>query len=175
MKSRLVILSDLWGYTNNEWMTAYTYALQDEYSISYYDCRELAGIDLELKEESVIHSAFVNGGIERAVENLCSLEKGDFTVLAFSIGGTIAWKAALAGLNVKTIYALSSTRLRYEAEKPPCKIMLAYGENDENKPNQSWFDQHEITPLILEGMDHEMYMSGDVTKLFYKQIIQLSE
>ena len=154
-------------------MTAYTDVLQDKYSICYYDCQELAGIDLKLTAETDIHPAFVNGGIQRAVENLCSLEKGNLTVLAFSIGGTIAWKAALQGLKIKTLFALSSTRLRYETEKPPCDLTLAFGERDKHKPNQAWFDKHAIVPVIFEGMHHEMYMSGDVAKRFGEDLNRL--
>lgn len=157
MRGRLIILSDLWGNTNAEWIAGYNDALKDQFDITYYDSQELAQIDPKLNQESDIHSAFVHGGIERAIENLCSLEKEKVTILAFSIGGTIAWGAALKGLKVKALYALSSTRLRHESEQPKCKIMLFYGEKDPNKPDQTWFEQQEIVPFIFEGMDHEMY------------------
>ena len=56
----------------------------------------------------------MNSGIEIAVQTLLNKEKGEIKILAFSVGGTIAWKAALKGLKVSDLVAVSSNRLRYE-------------------------------------------------------------
>lgn len=172
MRRRLIILSDLWGDTNDEWMAAYTEALRDQFSIIYYDARQLAEIDPELNQESDIHSCFVNGGVEKAVDNLLSLERHSVTVLAFSVGGTIGWKAALKGLKVDTLYAISSTRLRYESQRPNCKTMLFYGERDVYKPGQSWFNEQGITPIILEGVGHDLYVNTIFAKRVSKPILE---
>jgi len=78
-------------------------------------------------------------------------------VLAFSIGGTITWKAALKGLRVKSMYAVSATRLRYELNKPTCDINLIYGEEDFFKPSIGWFEKMNLSYSILNNVGHDLY------------------
>lgn len=94
MKSRFIILSDLWGRDKSNWVSDYVELLRDNFEIQYYDCCELGGIDKTIFTEQSLHDQFVNGGFEIAVENLLNKEKGEIKILAFSVGGTIAWKAA---------------------------------------------------------------------------------
>jgi hypothetical protein len=121
-----------------------------------------------------LHEQFVNGGIENAVENLLKLEKGKMDILAFSIGGTIAWKAALKGLDVKNLFAVSSTRLRYETKVPNCKIKLYFGEKDGNKPNMGWFEKHQNAYEIIEKGEHQMYLENDFASVIGEQILNES-
>ncbi|MEM8895574.1 MAG: hypothetical protein AAGC88_13415, partial [Bacteroidota bacterium] len=69
-KPQLIIISDLWGFQNANWIKYYQEALNEKYSITLFDSRELAGIDPKLDEEKAIHEQFINGGIQRAVEKL---------------------------------------------------------------------------------------------------------
>lgn len=116
MKHRLIILSDLWGVTDASWLSKYVDKLLEDFQVTFYSSCELAEMPRKNLSEEERHNFFVNGGLERAVKNLVELEKDRLTVLAFSIGGAIAWKACLKGLDVKKLYAISSTRLRYETE-----------------------------------------------------------
>ena len=99
IKERLILLSDLWGEEKCEWMTYYTSVLEQHFVLQYYDCCELGDIDKSDYSEKNLHHQFINGGMEKAVENLLQKEKESVIVLGFSIGGTIAWKAAISGLN----------------------------------------------------------------------------
>ena len=54
VKPRLIILSDLWGAKDNEWVSLYTDLLND-FDIQYYDCRELGNVDTFTKN----HTTFV--------------------------------------------------------------------------------------------------------------------
>ncbi|MEL6944601.1 MAG: alpha/beta hydrolase, partial [Bacteroidota bacterium] len=72
------------------------------------------------------------------------MEQVEVSILAFSIGGTIAWKAALKGLKIKSLWAFSATRLRYEVERPNIPIQLFFGQKDEYRPSSNWFDRREI-------------------------------
>jgi len=112
MKSRLIILSDIWGIQKLGWVKYYIDLLSSDYDIKYYDSCELGEIETNSLNENIRHRQFVNGGIEIAVNKLLELEKKECNILAFSIGGTIGWKAALSGLKIKNLYAVSSTRLR---------------------------------------------------------------
>lgn len=161
MKPRLIILSDLWGKEKSGWISNYIELLKDKFDIEFYDCCELGNIDKTNYDGESLHSQFVNGGIEKAVENLLKIEKNQINVLAFSIGGTIAWKSALNGLNVRKLFAVSSTRLRYENEIPNAIVKLYYGENDTNRPNDALMKKWSVDFEILKNKEHRFYAEKD--------------
>lgn len=159
MKKRLIILSDLWGKSSSNWESLYINKLNIDFDLQYYDCCELGNIDKTVYLENNLHQQFINHGIDIAVKKLLALEKEEVSVLAFSIGGTIAWKAALEGLCVNKLIALSATRLRYENKKPNCNIQLIYGSNDSFRPTEKWFKNRCISPQILTNKTHDFYQS----------------
>ncbi|MFK7947897.1 MAG: alpha/beta hydrolase [Saprospiraceae bacterium] len=167
-KPRLLILSDLFGQSKNNWENTYIQHFQNDFEIKYYDCCELGNVDKTIYTQENLHQQFVNFGIEKAVDNLLKLEKERVTILAFSIGGTIAWKAALQGLKVNKLIALSATRLRYETEKPNGTIQLFYGKNDRFQPNQDWFKKMKIEPKIIKNTNHEFYKSYNPERVKYE-------
>lgn len=172
MRPRLLILSDLWGKAKSSWVDDYINLLQDTFEIQFYDCCELGGVDTTIFIEENIHSQFVNGGIERAVDVLLDKEKKQVFMLAFSIGGTIAWKAALNGLNIETLYLISSTRLRYEIQAPSCNLKLYYGDQDNYIPDISWFINFQIIPELNKNKSHLMYVEKDFIHLICDVILK---
>lgn len=156
IKPRLLLLSDLFG-GNPEWIEYYIQILESKFDVHYYDVLTLAEIDFS-EDEKEIHNQFLNGGIEKAVDNLLASEKNEVAVLAFSIGGTIAWKASLKGLKTTKLIAISSTRLRFETEIPNCEIKLYFGDQDLNSPNNEWFSKLKIEKHILENQKHQLYL-----------------
>lgn len=161
MKPKLLILSDLFGGENPEWVKLYTNVLESKFEIQYYDVLELSNIDASNLSEAEIHTQFLNGGIDKAVAKLLELELGKVMVLGFSIGGTIGWKASLLGLKTTCLFAVSSTRLRYETKSPNCLIKLYFGENDLNKPESQWFLNLNITNETLESCNHHLYLENN--------------
>ena len=161
MKPRLIILSDLWGVEKSEWLRNYLDILAPIFTIKFYDSCDLAKVDKSIYEEQHLHRQFLNGGIERATKNLLELEKQKVNVLAFSIGGTIAWKAQSEGLQVNNIHAISSTRLRHETKKPDCHIKLYFGANDEYQPSAEWLDRMDIKARVFQNKGHQLYLSTD--------------
>ena len=155
-KPRLIILSDLWGTAANDWVSYYTELLHD-FDIQYYDCRELGNVDILTQNQESIHQQFVSSGIDAAVEKLLVLERVEVNILAFSIGGIIAWKAGLIGLKINSFYAVSSTRLRYEISKPSGRLKLFYGEEDSFQPSMEWFEMVGIEYEVLKNKGHKMY------------------
>lgn len=162
-KPRLIILSDIFGKENSTWLPTYTDHLQDAFDIHFYDCAQLARIDISA-DEPTIHQQFIYDGMEKAVEKLLLLESSEVYVLGFSIGGTIAWRAALLGLKIAALFAVSSTRLRLEIRKPDTNVVLVYGENDANKPNEEWFKTLMITPTIIKSKNHAFYREAGMAK-----------
>lgn len=161
MKPRLIILSDLWGIEKSEWVNNYTKTLDSKFEIKFYDCCKLGRVDKSGYKESSLHNQFVNGGIEIAAKRLLELEKRNINILAFSIGGVIAWKAQLHGLKINNLYAISSTRLRYEKVKPSYNVSLYFGDKDNYRPTIEWFDYINLKPKILKDKEHKLYTEID--------------
>lgn len=161
-KQKLIILSDLWGKEKSDWIDFYIENLKGEYEISYYDCRELAQIDQTIDTEEALHQQFVNGGIQTAITQLILKEQEMVTVLGFSVGGSIGWKATLQGLKVDRLFAVSSTRIRYETEKPAAEIKLYYGENDAFKPASEWHEKLETKVHIFPDESHSLYVKKEM-------------
>ncbi len=172
MKPKLIILSDLWGKEKSDWISGYVELLTDKFEIHYYDCCELGNVSKVDYAEVVLHNQFVNSGIEKAVNNLLNIEKEKIDILAFSIGGTIAWKAILKGLNVEKLVAVSSTRLRYENEIPNCGVKLYFGEDDSNKPNEDWLKKRTVDFEILKNKDHNFYAEKDFIVSICNEILK---
>ncbi|WP_321281146.1 hypothetical protein [Marinifilum fragile] len=171
MKPVLIVLSDLWGREKSDWIQFYSKPLSSIYTVKFYDSCELGGVDKSAYQESKLHEQFVNGGISRAVENLKAEGHKIIEILAFSIGGVIGWKAALNEMNIRAFFALSSTRLRYETEKPNCYIRLFYGEKDKYQPNSDWFEQLELKNNIIPNVSHEMYRDENVARFICQEIL----
>ncbi len=160
-KRKILVLSDLWGAENADWITNYIRILDRHFEVVFYDSCELGDIDIENNSANERHNQFVSGGIDKAVLKLLQIETEPFAVLAFSIGGTIAWKAALSGFVTQYLFAVSSTRLRFETQKPPGSIQLFYGDEDAYKPKKEWFAQLCIEGKFYENQSHEFYKSKE--------------
>ncbi len=170
MKPRLIILSDIWGIEKSDWIITYVKILETEFDIQYYDSCELGKVNKKIYEESNIHSQFLERGISIATDRLLELEKEKINILAFSIGGTIAWKAALKGLSIDKFYAISSTRLRYETTKPKGYVKLFFGEYDTFKPTTNWLEQLRVDYEISIEKNHQMYTDENYAVKVSKEI-----
>ncbi len=167
-KPRLVVLSDLFGISNESWMEAYRNALRTHFIVVEYDCRELAEI-VHLNPDE-LHYAYTNGGIERAVNNLRSAEPTEIWLLGFSVGGTIAWKFALEATNAISITTVSATRLRNETKVPTALNTIYFGELEEFGPKNDWFTRMNIQPIVIPNQGHECYKNFNAIALICDQI-----
>lgn len=174
-KPKLLILSDLWGKEKSSWVANYINLLQQKITVIFYDCCELGEINKKEYSEENLHKQFVSGGIETAVQNLLISEKDDVFILAFSIGGTIAWKSTLLGLKTKALFAISATRLRVETEKPATNLSLFYGRNDIFKPDDNWFAALKINKTLFENENHNFYEKPEYATKIAKHILQVLE
>lgn len=172
MKPRLIILSDLWGFAHAEWLSNYLTLLTDAFEVKTYNCHKLGEVDISSGIEQQIHHQFVTGGIDKAVVQLLSLERQPVHVLAFSVGGAIAWKAALQGLKMESLWAVSSTRLRHEQVKPVCtKMHFFFGEDDLFMPDKAWFEKFAFLPEIVKNQGHLLYQDADfVERVSHKMV-----
>jgi hypothetical protein len=157
MAEKLVILSDMWGAKKGLWITSYLGYLQQYFDITYYDIQQLSNLDVVVNSTENVHRAFVEGGIDTAVKHLMKKESEPAHYLGFSIGGTIAWKAGLAGLPMKSLYTVSSTRVRAEDAKPDCQTVALFGDQDMYRPKSDWNQKTGVTSNLIEGFGHTMY------------------
>lgn len=170
-KKKLIIISDLWGREKSTWISQYYDALAPEFEIQFFDACELSGINPKSRSQKELHKHFINDGIDVAVNKLLELIKDEVYILAFSIGGTIAWKATLKGLRTTCLVAVSSTRLRLETVKPACAISLIYGELDTNKPSNDWFNLIKVSPVLIKMQEHSLYSQDEFTKEICDKLI----
>ena len=157
MAEKLVVISDMWGVKKGLWIASYFGYLQQYYDIAFYDCQQLGNVDVPISTEENIHKAFVEGGIDTAVAHLLKIEKKPSHYLAFSTGGTIAYKAALKGLPMKSLTAISSTRIRMEDQRPNVPLNLIYGECDTFKPELTWAKSVGVDLNIVPNFGHHLY------------------
>ncbi len=157
MAQKLVILSDMWGAKKGLYITSYLGYLQQYFDITYYDIQQLANIDVKILTQENVHRAFVEGGIDTAVAHLLKKETEPAHYLGFSVGGTIAWKAGLMGLPMKSLYTVSSTRIRAEKSKPECEITALFGDKDMYRPKLDWHQEVGVKSNLVSGFGHTMY------------------
>jgi len=99
-------------------------------------------------------------------------EKEKVIILAFSIGGTIAWNFGIKSNNISLLFCVSSTRLRKETKKPNGDLALFFGENDEFKPSLKWLDSLKLKYSLLAGKNHLIYSEPEFAKQLSKKIIE---
>ena len=157
MAEKLIVISDMWGVKKGLWITSYLGYLQQYFDIVFYDSQQLGNLDVTVSTEKNIHNAFVEGGIDTAVEHLLNKSLDPCHYLAFSTGGTIAWKAALRGLPMKSLTAVSPTRIRLEKEKPDISMRLTFGAKDTFMPSAKWAKANGEKLDIIPNIGHDLY------------------
>lgn len=173
MAERLVILSDMWGSKKGLWITSYLGYLQQYFDITFYDCQQLADLEVTVNSEANIHQAFVNGGINTAVAHLLKKESEPAHYLGFSIGGTIAWKAGAMGVPMKSLYTVSATRVRSENQKPDCPVRLLFGDGDIYRPKATWYEKIGLQGEIIQNFGHQMYTDEKIIKKVCLDLLNL--
>jgi len=156
LKPTLLLISDILGNDQSQYLLTFESLLQSVFSVAKIDACYLGEI-VNSNHIETNHSAFVNdGGLSKAAKNLNAVYHDVDYIVGFSIGGTIAWQACLKKLNPKLLVCVSATRLRYEIEKPKCKTRLYFGNNDIYKPDHNWSLSHQVEIKIREG-GHDIY------------------
>lgn len=172
MAEKLVIISDMWGAKKGLWITSYLGYLQQYFDITFYDSQQLANLDIVVQTEDNVHNAFVNGGIDTAVSHLLKKEKEPCYYLAFSTGGTIVWEAAKKGLQVKSFYGISPTRIRLKNESPDVPFHLLFGKNDKFMPSEDWSSRLGIDMEILSNYGHTLYTDEKIIQKVCLDLLQ---
>jgi len=162
----------MWGVKKGLWITAYLGYLQQHFNITFYDSQQLAHLEVIVHSEDNIHRAFVEGGIDTAAAHLLKKEKEPAHYLGFSTGGTIAWKANLLGLPMKSLFTVSSTRIRSETEAPECPTKVLFGDGDIYRPKAAWYDKVLVKNELVKGFGHAMYTDEKVIQKVCLDLLQ---
>lgn len=172
MSKRLVILSDIWGCKKGLWITSYLGYLQSYFDITFYDCRELGYVDMKVNSADELHNAFLDGGMENAVQNLLKKEQEPAHYLTFCAGSTIGWKAALKGLPIQSLYAISPFGLQASLDKPDIPVNLLYGEYQNITSSEKRSSEEGLVLETIPKFGHELYTDE---KIIQKVCLNLLE
>ena len=173
MAERLVVVSDMWGSKKGLWITSYLGYLQQYFNIVFYDSRDLAQIDKTKGSSEELYNAFVDGGMELAVSQLLAKENEKSHYLTFCAGGTIAWFAALKGLPIKSLYAISPINLQQIDEAPSCPVTLLFGELQEDRPSTEWAIKTKSIMEVIPNFGNEMYSDEKIIKKVCLDLLEL--
>ena len=172
MAERLVVLSDMWGAKKGMWITSYLGYLQQYFDIVYYDSQHLADLDIvEITPETVCE-AFNRGGMDTAVAHILMKENTPSHYLTFCAGGLIAWNAALKGLPMKSLFAISPLDLQSEIERPEVPITLLYGEHHNAIPSDKWVDHMNIPVEVVPKFGQELYTDEKIIQKVCLNILE---
>jgi pimeloyl-ACP methyl ester carboxylesterase len=163
MAEKLVVVSDMWGAQKGLWITSYLGYLQQYFNIVFYDSRELARIDNNLTSSEEIYKAFIEGGMDRAVSQLLINEQTESHYLTFCAGGTITWHAALKGLPVKSLYAVSPIDLEEQTQGPDCPVSVLFGEKDKVS-GTDWSIHTGAQVETIPNFGHDMYSDEKIIR-----------
>ena len=176
MTEKLVVLSDMWGAKKGLWIASYFGYLQQYYDIVFYDSQQLGGVDVPLNTEENVHQAFLDGGIDTAVAQLLRKETQAAHYLAFGIGGSIGYRAALAGLPMKSLMAISAVDIQAEGQRPNVPLKLIFGAQDAKRPSAQWTAevgvQLELAPHFGHGLYTDEKIISDICLELLESVIQ---
>lgn len=172
MAERLVVLSDMWGARKGLWITSYLGYLQQYFDIVYYDSQQLADLEVVVHTRENLCKAFFDGGRETAIAQILRKETEPSHYLTFCAGGTIGWEAALKGLPMKSLYAVSPINLHLQDQKPDCPVNLLFGEYQEDKPDEAWAKELGVTMNVVPQFGNELYSDE---KIIQKVCLSLLE
>lgn len=157
MIEKLVVISDMWGAKKGLWIASYFGYLQQYYDIVFHDSQQLGGIDVPLGTDENVRKAFLEGGIETAVAQLLRKEPRPAHYLAFGIGGSIGYKAALAGLSMKSLTAISAVDIAGEQQRPDMPLHLIFGQQDAQRPSAQWAQKVGVEMELAPHFGHGLY------------------
>ncbi len=172
MAEKLVVVSDMWGAQKGLWITSYLGYLQQYFDIVFYDSRELAQIENNLTSAEEVYDAFINGGMDRAVSQILIKEQTESHYLTFCAGGTITWHAALKGLPVKSLYAVSPIDLEDQLQGPDCPVSVLFGENDK-VTGTDWTIRTGAQVEAIPNFGHDMYSDEKVIQKVCLDLLDL--
>lgn len=157
MIEKLVVISDMWGAKKGLWIASYFGYLQQYYDITFHDSQQLGGIDVPLGTDENVRKAFLEGGIRTAVAQLLRKEAAPAHYLAFGIGGTIGYRAALAGLPMKSLTAISAVDIGNEQQRPDMPMTLIFGQQDALRPSDQWAKKVGVEMEMAPHFGHGLY------------------
>ena len=115
MSQRLVMVSDVSGSRQDNWITTYLAALHPHFEITYYDLQELGKVSLKQVRSAFMREAFEKEGWALAQRNFIEEERAtggqDTIYLGFGLGSKLIWNSVSEELPAKSLWMVSSPEL----------------------------------------------------------------
>tara|TARA_R110002020_G_scaffold23587_3_gene78461 strand:+ start:33120 stop:33638 length:519 start_codon:yes stop_codon:yes gene_type:complete len=162
----------MWGAKRGPWITSYLGYLQQYFDIVFYDCQQLANMDIPVETEENIREAFRKEGAATAVAHLLNRESGGNShFLAFGIGGAIAMRAVNKGLRMKSLYAVSSPEIPMDIRSANFRVTLLYGSNDTDVPVVEWELAKDLDLERVPHFGHTLYSDEKIIQKICRELL----
>jgi len=119
-----------------------------------------------LQGDPVHERLFKHNGIDAVVQALQTYSDPDTIALGYSAGGTALWRAVQAGMSLKGLFCISSTRLRELVSVAPYSHTY-FGSEDAHRPHDLWLKKAPSRYSIFKGASHNFY-DGSCDQLAYE-------
>ncbi|GAB3442006.1 alpha/beta fold hydrolase [Insolitispirillum peregrinum] len=114
----------------------------------------------DLRGEALHGHLVHHGGLQRAAQTLGKRDGRPYVGLGFSAGGTALWRAVSAGLALRALICVSSTRLRLETAPLTIPTMTLWGDCDPNRPTEAWNGSVPTHSKTYAGAAHDFYRTA---------------
>ena len=123
-----------------------------------------------LTGEALHQHLFEQGGIETIVQNLLAYSDPDTLCIGYSAAGTALWRAVQAGMLMKGLFCISSTRLR-ELGPIFTETYAYFGSLDAANPNEKWLADIPANHMIFKNIGHSFYTETSLPTRNARQMI----
>jgi hypothetical protein len=113
----------------------------------------------DLTGEALHHHLMHHGGMGDVVDALRAYDSATVGV-GYSAGGTALWRAVQAGMGLRGLFCVSSTRLR-EEQVLNIETHTYFGANDPHIPSQNWMAETPTRHTVFQGAAHGFYNSAN--------------
>ena len=110
--------------------------------------------------------------LEGERDKLLRMEQEESHYLTFCAGGTIAWSAALRGLPMKSLLAVSPLWLHQQSETPHVPVKLMYGEYMDNRPSEAWAEQMGVQMEVVPRFGRELYSDEKIIQQVCQELLE---
>lgn len=168
---KLLILSDIYGGPKEGAMLEgllsggpYSGPIATFEDVTFLDLATVSG-SAGTTGDQLHHHLYENGGFEIASNALQGAQFRDYIGLGYSAGGSVLWNAVASGLGLRSLYCVSSTRLREVSKPLPIPVHCYFGSNDDNRPTDSWGEKLPASMTVFCQLNHGFYYDPSTTQM----------
>jgi dienelactone hydrolase len=150
---KLIIVSDIFEHPKAQ--NCISTLLTNLEHVEYLSLNQLCQTPY-LSGDALHQHLFENDGIETVAHTLQAHSDPNTIAVGYSAGGTALWRAVQAGMKLKALFCVSSTRLRELGPISPFTHTY-FGSLDTGKPNKKWLAKTPTKHFTFEDAEHNFY------------------